>query len=55
MHPEVGLLELTCEILFTPEEDLRIRAFLPVEGTDAREKLELLRVIGTQSFERSGR
>ncbi|WP_153337344.1 MULTISPECIES: helix-turn-helix transcriptional regulator [unclassified Nocardioides] len=54
VHPEVGLLELTCEILFTPEEDLRIRAFLPVEGTDAREKLELLRVIGTQSFEQSG-
>lgn len=54
VHPEVGLLELTCEILFTPEEDLRVRAFLPVEGTDAGEKLELLRVIGTQSFERSG-
>lgn len=54
VHPEVGLLELTCEILFTPEEDLRVRAFLPVEGTDAREKLALLRVIGTQRFEQSG-
>ncbi len=50
LHPEVGLLELTCEVLFTPEEDLRVRAFLPVEGTDAAEKLELVRVIGTQSF-----
>lgn len=25
-------------------------AFFPTEGTDAREKLELLRVIGTQDF-----
>jgi transcriptional regulator with XRE-family HTH domain len=53
LHPEVGLLHLTCEMLLTPEEDLRVRAFFPTEGTDAREKLDLLRVIGTQSFETS--
>ena len=50
LHPEVGTLDLTCELLLTPEADLRIRAFVPIEGTEAREKLELLRVIGTQSF-----
>ncbi|MEU8225257.1 helix-turn-helix transcriptional regulator [Kribbella sp. NPDC048915] len=50
LHPEVGVLDLSCELLLTPEADLRIRAFVPLEGTDAREKLELLRVIGTQTF-----
>ncbi|PZG23175.1 helix-turn-helix transcriptional regulator [Nonomuraea aridisoli] len=50
LHPEVGMLHLTCEILLTPEEDLKLLAFFPTEGTDAREKLDLLRVIGTQNF-----
>jgi transcriptional regulator with XRE-family HTH domain len=50
VNSEVGHLDLTCETLLTPAADLRVRAFLPVEGTDAREKLDLLRVIGTQSF-----
>ena len=51
LNTEVGHLDMTCESLLTPEADLRVRAFLPVEGTDAREKLDLLRVIGTQTFE----
>jgi hypothetical protein len=50
LHPEVGELDLTCETLLTPAADLRVRAFLPIEGTDAREKLALLQVIGTQTF-----
>jgi transcriptional regulator with XRE-family HTH domain len=51
LHPEVGLLNLNCEVLLTPEDDLKLLAFFPVEGTDAREKLELLRVIGSQNFQ----
>ncbi|PSL55947.1 helix-turn-helix protein [Saccharothrix carnea] len=50
LHPEVGVLHLTCEVLLAPEDDLKVLAFFPTEGTDAREKLELLRVIGTQDF-----
>lgn len=50
LNAEVGDLDLTCETLLTPAADLRVRAFLPLEGTDAREKLDLLRVIGTQAF-----
>ncbi|MFI7129602.1 helix-turn-helix transcriptional regulator [Nonomuraea sp. NPDC050153] len=50
LHPEVGMLHLTCEVLFTPEEDIKVLAYFPTEGTDAREKLDLLRVIGTQNF-----
>ncbi|WP_133999351.1 MULTISPECIES: helix-turn-helix transcriptional regulator [Kribbella] len=53
LNSEVGDLDLTCETLLTPAADVRVRAFLPIEGTDAREKLDLLRVIGTQSFEPS--
>ncbi|MGW5572258.1 MmyB family transcriptional regulator [Nocardia thailandica] len=49
-HPEVGAVDLSCEVLLTPEADLRVRAFLPLPGTDASEKLALLQVIGTQSF-----
>ncbi|WP_331461327.1 helix-turn-helix transcriptional regulator [Micromonospora tarapacensis] len=52
LHPEVGVLDLNCEILLTLEEDLKVLAFFPVEGTDAREKLDLLQVIGTQNLGR---
>lgn len=50
LHPEVGAVDLSCEVLLTPDADVRVRAFLPLPGTDASEKLALLRVIGTQSF-----
>ncbi|WP_238173478.1 helix-turn-helix transcriptional regulator [Kribbella speibonae] len=50
LNSEVGELDLTCETLLTPAADVRVRAFLPIEGTDARDKLALLKVIGTQTF-----
>ncbi|MFJ9782797.1 helix-turn-helix transcriptional regulator [Amycolatopsis sp. NPDC101161] len=49
-HPAVGVIRLRCRLLELPEAGLRIRILLPLEGTDAAEKLELLRVIGTQQF-----
>ncbi|MDT7742823.1 MAG: hypothetical protein QOE59_1901 [Actinomycetota bacterium] len=49
-HPEVGLVHVTCDIVLAPETDLRLLVHHPTEGTDAREKLDLLRVIGTQEF-----
>ncbi|WP_407659331.1 helix-turn-helix transcriptional regulator [Jiangella rhizosphaerae] len=51
VHPEVGLVRLRCEVLLTPDEDVELLAYFPVEGTDAAEKLELLQVIGTQNFQ----
>lgn len=48
LHPEVGAIELRCEVLLTPEEDVSLHAFFPLEGTDSAQKLELLAVIGTQ-------
>lgn len=53
LHPEVGAVRLRCEVLLTQAEDLRLLAFFPLEGTDAAEKLELLRVIGSQTFQTS--
>lgn len=49
-HPEVGLFDLLCERL-TSEVDGSILVVLqPRPGTDCREKLELLSVIGTQDL-----
>jgi transcriptional regulator with XRE-family HTH domain len=52
-HSTIGVLNLTCEVLFSPEEDTKVLVFFPTEGTDAAEKLALLRVIGTQDFQTS--
>ncbi|MFD6445515.1 helix-turn-helix transcriptional regulator [Promicromonospora sp. NPDC060204] len=49
-HPTVGLVRLRCEVLVTPGTGIRVRVLLPLEGTDAADKLDLLRVIGTQRF-----
>ena len=49
-HPEVGLVSVTCEVLLTPDSDLALLVLFPTEGTDAREKFDLLRVIGTQDL-----
>jgi transcriptional regulator with XRE-family HTH domain len=49
-HPEVGLLDLTCEVLLTPEADLMLLTYFPTPGTDAHDKLDLLAVIGAHQF-----
>ncbi|MDN5758740.1 MAG: helix-turn-helix transcriptional regulator [Tomitella sp.] len=53
IHAEVGVVQLRCEVLLTPDEDIELVAFFPLEGTDAAEKLQLLQVIGTQKFQSS--
>lgn len=50
IHPEVGLLDLLCEILVSGVNGQTLVVLFPRPGTDARAKLELLRVIGTQEF-----
>ncbi|MBF6330426.1 helix-turn-helix transcriptional regulator [Nocardia transvalensis] len=49
-HPQVGLLDLVCETLLTPNAAQNLLVYYPRPGTDAQEKLDLLRVIGTQSM-----
>ncbi|MFJ2834052.1 helix-turn-helix transcriptional regulator [Nocardia sp. NPDC087230] len=47
-HPEVGLIDTICEVLVTRNAAQRLLVYLPRPGTDAAEKMALLRVIGTQ-------
>jgi transcriptional regulator with XRE-family HTH domain len=48
VHPEVGALELNCQILLDPEQSHRLLVYTAVPGTESYEKLQLLAVIGTQ-------
>jgi transcriptional regulator with XRE-family HTH domain len=50
IHPEVGLLDLLCEVLVSGVNGQTLVVLFPRPGTDAREKLDLLRVIGTQDL-----
>jgi transcriptional regulator with XRE-family HTH domain len=50
LHPTVGLLELNCEVLLTPEHDQRLILYTAPAGTETAEKLELLRVVGLQQL-----
>jgi transcriptional regulator with XRE-family HTH domain len=50
LHPEVGLLDLLCETLVSGVDGQTLVVLFPRPGTDAREKLDLLRVIGTQDL-----
>jgi transcriptional regulator with XRE-family HTH domain len=50
LHPTVGLLELDCEALLTPEHDQRLILHTAPPGTETAEKLELLRVVGLQQL-----
>lgn len=48
VHPEVGALELTCQILLDPEQSHFLLVYAAVPGTESYEKLQLLSVIGSQ-------
>lgn len=52
VHPEVGVIDLACETLLTPSATQRLLVYWPLPGTDAAQKMELLRVIGTQRLGR---
>ncbi|MFJ5778912.1 helix-turn-helix transcriptional regulator [Streptomyces sp. NPDC093094] len=47
-HPEVGSLELDCDILSTQRGDLRIVMYSAAPGSESDGKLALLAAIGTQ-------
>ncbi|WP_405579508.1 helix-turn-helix transcriptional regulator [Streptomyces sp. NBC_01190] len=52
LHPVVGLLELDCEVLLTPEHDQRLVIHTARPGSSSQERLELLRVVGLQDLTR---
>ncbi|NYI07829.1 helix-turn-helix transcriptional regulator [Allostreptomyces psammosilenae] len=50
LHPVVGLLELHCEILLSPEHDQRLILHTARPGSPSQERLRLLGVIGVQDL-----
>ncbi|AQZ68524.1 putative DNA-binding protein [[Actinomadura] parvosata subsp. kistnae] len=56
LHPRVGRLVMDCETLLTPDQGQQLLVFTPADA-ETRERLELLRVLGTEEFpsEVSGR
>lgn len=50
VHPVVGLLELDCEVLAVPEQGQVLVVHSARPGTEAHERLELLRVVGLQDL-----
>lgn len=51
VHPDVGDVDIDCDVLATQRSDLRVVVFSPQPGTDARSKLDLLAALGTQSLQ----
>ena len=51
IHPEVGPLELDCQVLFTEDQSQALLVLTAEPRSEADEKLRLLAVLGTQRFE----
>jgi transcriptional regulator with XRE-family HTH domain len=50
LHPVVGLLELDCEVLLTPEHNQRLVLHTAPAGSETADRMELLRVLGLQQL-----
>ncbi|MGW3318707.1 MmyB family transcriptional regulator, partial [Streptomyces fungicidicus] len=49
LHPRVGRLRMDCETLVTPDQRQQLLVLTPADA-GARERLELLRVLGSEEF-----
>lgn len=49
-HPEVGSLELNCQILLDPDESHTLLVFTAAPGSESYEKLQLLSVVGAPTM-----
>jgi transcriptional regulator with XRE-family HTH domain len=47
-HPEVGLLELSCQVLLDPEQSHSLLVYTATPGSESSEKLQLLGVVGAR-------
>jgi len=50
VHPQVGRLDLYCQLLLEPDQGQSLLIFTAAPGTEHHEKLALLRVLGTDQF-----
>lgn len=51
IHPELGLMELHCQVLLDPGQSQSLLVYTATPGTESHEKLQLLNVIGAQRFQ----
>ncbi|MEW2382717.1 helix-turn-helix transcriptional regulator [Micromonospora sp. NPDC047707] len=49
-HPQVGLLELHCQILVDPDQSQSLQVFTATPGSESHEKLRLLAVVAGQQL-----
>lgn len=49
-HPEVGRLDLNCQVLLDPHQSHRLLVYTADPGTESYEKLQMLTVIGAQQM-----
>lgn len=49
-HPQVGRLDLQCDVVLSPPSGQRLVLFRPQPGTGTAERLDMLRVLGSQAF-----
>ncbi|WP_240340431.1 helix-turn-helix transcriptional regulator [Nocardioides sp. SYSU D00038] len=52
-HPEVGRLDLNCQVLLDPHQSHRLMVYTADPGTESYEKLQVLTVIGAQRMSSS--
>lgn len=52
VHPELGRIEVDCDVLTAAGSDLKVIAYTVEPGSEAAEKLALLRVVGLQALGR---
>lgn len=50
VHPQVGRLDLYCQLLLEPDQGQSLLIFTATPGTEHHEKLALLTVLGTDEF-----
>ncbi|MDN3354155.1 helix-turn-helix transcriptional regulator [Actinomadura sp. DC4] len=50
VHPELGRLDLFCQLLLDPDQGQSLLIFTATPGTESHEKLALLTVLGTDRF-----
>ncbi len=50
LHPTVGLIELDCQVLTAENQTERLVVFTAAPGSEDAERMQLLSVVGNQTF-----
>ncbi|MFT4211564.1 MAG: helix-turn-helix domain-containing protein [Microbacterium sp.] len=50
VHPEIGRIELDCQVLYTEDQSQALLVLTAAPGSEDEQKLRLLGVVGTQEF-----